>query len=59
MGDKKRPDAWKKATDWAAVNPRKAAAMGAGAVCVVAPMLVAAPVLGILGFGANGIIGGM
>ncbi|KAI0876016.1 hypothetical protein GGS24DRAFT_453219 [Hypoxylon argillaceum] len=48
----------RQATEWAAANPGKASALGAGAVLVAAPMLVAAPVLGAAGFGANGIIAG-
>ncbi|KAI8960643.1 hypothetical protein F5Y11DRAFT_329014 [Daldinia sp. FL1419] len=42
-------------TNWARKNPWKAAATG---VAVVAPGLIAGPVLGVLGFGANGIVGG-
>ncbi|KAI0448816.1 hypothetical protein F5B21DRAFT_496331 [Xylaria acuta] len=48
----------KHATEWAAANPKQATVAGAGAACVAAPMLVAAPVLGLVGFGANGIVGG-
>ncbi|KAJ2995165.1 hypothetical protein NUW58_g1358 [Xylaria curta] len=48
----------KKAKDWSAANPKQATAAGVGAAFVVAPMLIAAPVLGLLGFGANGIVGG-
>ncbi|KAI0103218.1 hypothetical protein GGR51DRAFT_561902 [Nemania sp. FL0031] len=51
-------DQGKKATNWAAENPGKAAALGTGAVLVAAPMMVAAPVLGVAGFGANGIVAG-
>lgn len=47
------------AAEWAATNPKQATVAGAGAACVVAPMLVMAPVLGLVGFGANGIVGGM
>ncbi|KAI0479845.1 hypothetical protein F4859DRAFT_477531 [Xylaria cf. heliscus] len=46
------------ATEWAAANLKQATIAGAGAACVVAPMLVAAPVLGLVGFGATGIVGG-
>ncbi|KAI0446877.1 hypothetical protein F4803DRAFT_546729 [Xylaria telfairii] len=46
------------ATEWAATNPKQAAVAGVGAACVVAPMLVVAPVLSLVGFGANGIVGG-
>ncbi|KAI1277412.1 hypothetical protein F5Y07DRAFT_85540 [Xylaria sp. FL0933] len=51
-------DAGGKAADWAVANPGKAAAVGAGAVLVAAPMALAAPLLGAAGFGANGIVAG-
>ena len=43
---------------WATGNPGKAAAIGAGAVCVAAPMLVVTPALAAVGFSANGVVGG-
>ncbi|KAI0402761.1 hypothetical protein F4802DRAFT_574307 [Xylaria palmicola] len=48
----------KNATEWAGANPRTAVAVGAGVVLVAAPMLIAAPLLGAFGFGANGIVVG-
>ncbi|KAI5858253.1 hypothetical protein GGS23DRAFT_586619 [Durotheca rogersii] len=44
--------------EWATANPIKATACAAGVVCVAAPGLVAAPLLGVTGFGANGIVAG-
>ena len=47
---------------WIAANPGTAAACGAagvGLVLIVTPGLVAAPALGAVGFGAEGIVGGM
>ncbi|KAH7023699.1 hypothetical protein EDB80DRAFT_49372 [Ilyonectria destructans] len=43
---------------WASDHPVQAAAVGVGAAALVSPAIVASPVLGILGFGANGIVGG-
>ncbi|TGJ86713.1 hypothetical protein E0Z10_g2023 [Xylaria hypoxylon] len=51
-------DKSKKAAEWAVANPGKTAAFGAGAALIAVPMVVAAPVLGAIGFGANGIIAG-
>jgi len=48
----------KKTTQWAAANPRMALTIGAGAALVVAPMTLAAPVLGAVGFGAQGVVAG-
>ncbi|KAM0436933.1 hypothetical protein ACHAPT_002646 [Fusarium lateritium] len=39
-------------------NPKAATAVGVGALVCAAPALVASPVLGLIGFGANGIVGG-
>ncbi|OTB00835.1 hypothetical protein M426DRAFT_323946 [Hypoxylon sp. CI-4A] len=50
-----------KVWDWMKKNPRKAAIYSigtVGGVAVVAPAAIAAPVLGVFGFGANGIVGG-
>ncbi|TRX90093.1 hypothetical protein FHL15_009012 [Xylaria flabelliformis] len=52
-------DKGRKAVEWAAANPGKTAAIGAGTVLIAAPMAAVAPVLGIAGFGANGVIAGM
>ncbi|KAI1164600.1 hypothetical protein F5B18DRAFT_614620 [Nemania serpens] len=43
------------AVDWVAANPGKAAAIGVGAVCIVAPMFVATPALEAVGFSASGV----
>ncbi|KAI0907561.1 hypothetical protein F4823DRAFT_564703 [Ustulina deusta] len=51
-------DAGRKAKEWAVANPGKAATMGAGAVLVAAPMALIAPILGAIGFGANGVVAG-
>lgn len=48
----------KKAADWARTHPFKAASMGIGGLLVLAPGAVVAPVLGVVGFGAGGIVGG-
>ena len=56
------PQATVQGAKWVAANPGTAAtcgAAGAGLVLVVAPALVAAPGLGLLGFGADGIIAGV
>ncbi|KAI1328027.1 hypothetical protein F5Y16DRAFT_369867 [Xylariaceae sp. FL0255] len=47
-----------KAKEWAMANPRQATAIGAGTALVVAPMAVAAPVLGLVGFGSLGPVAG-
>ncbi|KPM37771.1 hypothetical protein AK830_g8803 [Neonectria ditissima] len=47
-----------RAKNWARTNPLQAAALGGSAIVVAAPAIVAAPVLAIAGFGANGIVGG-
>ncbi|KAJ4325677.1 hypothetical protein N0V84_003395 [Fusarium piperis] len=39
-------------------NPKAAVAVGTGVLVCAVPALVAAPALGIAGFGANGIVGG-
>ncbi|KAI0182420.1 hypothetical protein EV127DRAFT_449632 [Xylaria flabelliformis] len=51
-------DKSRKAVEWAAANPGKTAAIGAGAVLIAVPMAAVAPVLGVAGFGANGVIAG-
>ncbi|KAH8737978.1 hypothetical protein BGZ61DRAFT_526017 [Ilyonectria robusta] len=43
---------------WASDHPIQATALGAGAAVLVSPAIVASPALGLLGFGANGIVGG-
>ncbi|KAI8629726.1 hypothetical protein F5Y19DRAFT_475178 [Xylariaceae sp. FL1651] len=48
----------RKTTEWATANPRMALTVGAGAALVVAPMAIAAPVLGAVGFGAQGVVAG-
>jgi len=56
------PQATVQGAKWVAANPGTAAtccAAGVGLVLVVAPASVAAPVLGAVGFGADGIIAGM
>ncbi|KAL2693807.1 hypothetical protein Neosp_000373 [[Neocosmospora] mangrovei] len=47
-----------KAAQHAKDNPKAAVAVGAGLVVCAVPALVAAPALGLAGFGANGIVGG-
>ncbi|KAI1740092.1 hypothetical protein F4680DRAFT_419664 [Xylaria scruposa] len=51
-------DKGRKVAEWAAANPGKTAAIGAGAVLIAAPMATVAPLLGAAGFGANGIVAG-
>ncbi|KAI1261478.1 hypothetical protein F5Y18DRAFT_198848 [Xylariaceae sp. FL1019] len=46
------------ATEWVKANPRTTATVATGAVFAAAPMAVAAPVLGVLGFGAAGPVAG-
>lgn len=53
------PAALSRAAGWATANPGKTTVLGAGAVCIAAPMIVAAPLLSAVGFGANGIVAGM
>ncbi|GAW14487.1 hypothetical protein ANO14919_038900 [Xylariales sp. No.14919] len=48
----------KQAMEWAATNPGKTAALSTGVVLVAVPMAVAAPALGLVGFGANGVVAG-
>ncbi|KAI5465561.1 hypothetical protein BGZ63DRAFT_420118 [Mariannaea sp. PMI_226] len=43
---------------WASEHPYQVAGFGAAALLIAAPGFAAAPVLGVLGFGANGIVGG-
>jgi len=55
------PQATVQGANWVAANPGTAAAYGAagvGLVLLVAPASVAAPVLGAVGFGADGVIAG-
>ncbi|RMJ09672.1 hypothetical protein CDV36_010716 [Fusarium kuroshium] len=47
-----------KAAQHAKDNPKAAVAVGAGVLVCAVPALVAAPALGLAGFGANGIVGG-
>ncbi|EEU46606.1 uncharacterized protein NECHADRAFT_79370 [Fusarium vanettenii 77-13-4] len=47
-----------KAAQHAKDNPKAAVAVGAGVLVCAVPALVAAPALGLTGFGANGIVGG-
>ncbi|KAJ4198174.1 hypothetical protein NW755_000862 [Fusarium falciforme] len=47
-----------KAAQHAKDNPKAAVAVGAGFLVCAVPALVAAPALGLAGFGANGIVGG-
>ncbi|KAJ2984556.1 hypothetical protein NUW58_g5999 [Xylaria curta] len=51
-------DSGRKAAEWAVANPGKTAAVGAGAVLLAVPMVAAAPLLGAVGFGANGVAAG-
>ncbi|KAI0555617.1 hypothetical protein F4679DRAFT_524461 [Xylaria curta] len=51
-------DKGRQMAEWAAADPGKTAAIGAGAVLIAAPMAAVAPVLGAAGFGANGIVAG-
>lgn len=44
---------------WAAANPGTAVCAGVGLAFVAAPMAVAAPVLGAIGFGSSGIVAGI
>jgi hypothetical protein len=56
------PQATVQGAKWVAANPGTAATCGAagvGLVLVVAPASVAAPGLGVVGFGADGIIAGV
>jgi hypothetical protein len=53
------PRAAAQGAKWVAANPGTAAAAGVGLVLVAAPALVTAPVLGAVGFGANGIVAGV
>lgn len=51
----------RKAAKWAAENPKKATYAVVGttaAVAIVAPRVVAVPVLGAVGFGAEGVVAG-
>lgn len=59
------PQAAGEAAQWVSENPKLAAtygvagvAGGLGLVAVVAPGVVAAPALGVVGFGGEGIVGG-
>ncbi|CAM1505409.1 Fc.00g110460.m01.CDS01 [Cosmosporella sp. VM-42] len=52
------PGAGQQAKQWLMDNPGKAACFGAGAAMCLGPGLIAAPILGGLGFGAGGIVGG-
>lgn len=47
------------AAQWAKENPRTTAAVASGSLVCVAPGLLVAPVLGILGFTGNGVAAGM
>jgi len=56
------PQATVQGAKWVAANPGTTAVCGAagvGLVLVIAPASVAAPVLGVVGFGADGIIAGV
>ncbi|POS70753.1 hypothetical protein DHEL01_v210854 [Diaporthe helianthi] len=49
------------ATDWVSANPGTAACLagaGIGVTLIAAPMAIALPVLGAVGFGSGGIVGG-
>ncbi|KAH6897273.1 hypothetical protein B0T10DRAFT_181753 [Thelonectria olida] len=47
-----------KGYEWASNHPFQAAGLGTAALVIAAPGVVAAPLLGAAGFGANGIVGG-
>lgn len=44
--------------NWAQENPKCATAAAVGMGVVAAPAIVTAPLLGLVGFGANGVVGG-
>ena len=58
MGERVSPIA-ERVGDFARENPGKAALIAGSALAVAVPMLVAAPILGVFGFGAEGIIAGV